>query len=99
MSRENVNPKGWGPPAWEFINAVVYSYPLKALPYDQIWMANFLNVLGDALPCEVCRSDYKSYLRSHPVQDYVGGRQEVAMWLAAYKSMTKAGVHKPFSGW
>lgn len=99
MNRDNVDPKVWGPPAWSFLTAVVTAYPLRALPNDQIWMADFLTVLGDALPCELCRFDYKTYIRQHPVRDYVGGRVEVATYLRNYQQRSKLGNHRPFTGW
>lgn len=99
MNRNNVDPRVWGPPAWSFLNAVVSSYPVKALPHEQLWMADFLTVLGDALPCEVCRFDYKSYLRQRPVRDFVDGRDGVATYLREYQQMSKMGKHRPFAGW
>lgn len=85
MDRPNVDPKSWGPVAWKFLEAVFMSYPTNPSIRDEIWMIDFLTVLGDALPCEKCRMNYKEYMRTHPVRKHVAGRASTVAWMDSYK--------------
>lgn len=83
--RLNMDPKVWGPPAWLFLDAVTQSFPVTAMLQDQLWMIDFLTALGDALPCERCRVNYKKWVQMNPIGNYVGGRQQVQNWIQTYK--------------
>ena len=84
-----MDPSSWGPPAWTFIAAIIQSYPVTASQQDQLWMIDFLTALGDALPCEKCRGNYKLFLYQNPIRIHVVGRQSVANWLNSYKQWSK----------
>ena len=85
MNRTDINPAAWGRPTWTFLDAVIASYPERALLQDKTWMIEFLAVLGDALPCAVCRRSYKTWMRLHPIQDHMDTKKDVNDWLMAYK--------------
>lgn len=84
-NRPNFNPKAWGPPAWVFLDTVLASYPVNAMVHDQLWMIDFLTVLGHALPCDRCRTNFNEFRRLYPIVNHVGGRAEVQRWLKSYK--------------
>lgn len=86
--REDLDPKTWGPPAWQFIDAVFKSFPLQGSLQEQLWMVDFLTVLGDALPCERCRLNYKTFLKMNPPT--TAGRVQVQSWMDAYKLWSKS---------
>lgn len=87
--RVDIDPKAWGTAGWAFLEAVAASYPKIATPYDQAWMTTFLIALGDALPCEKCRRNHKTFLRMYPISEYVGGRMLAMHWMASYKQWAK----------
>ena len=86
--RSDIDPKIWGPPAWLFIDSVFKSFPVSASIQDQKWMVDFLTVLGDALPCQQCRFNYKLFSVMNPPS--VAGRVQVEAWMDAYKKWSAA---------
>lgn len=87
--RVDIEPSVWGPSAWVFLDAVVNSFPAEASLSDQLWIADFLANLTDALPCEKCRSNYTLFLRRNPLPMNVIGREQVRTWLARYRNEHK----------
>jgi len=53
------DPNVWGPPAWEFIFAVIDQMPDGNPPEGYI---SFFHSFIDVLPCGVCRKHYRKYL-------------------------------------
>lgn len=90
--RDDINPKIWGPIAWNFLDYVVAGYPSSASIKDQEWMIRFLNVLGDSLPCTKCRGNYKEFISLYPVGNHVQTRQGVIKWLVSYRKWSAARV-------
>ena len=59
-----MDPDIWGPPAWEFIFAVIDQRPDGNPPDGYL---EFFHSLVDVLPCQVCRRHYRKYLLANPV--------------------------------
>lgn len=83
--RDNIDPKIWGPPGWEFLDAIVGGYPYQATNDEKRQMTAFLISLGNVLPCSTCRKNYTDFATAYPPSLHVSGRMEVAKWLNMYK--------------
>lgn len=84
-SRNNINPRHWGPPGWIFLFSIADGYPEIAGPQDKIKMMEFLASLGHLLPCAKCRRSYTEFALMYAPANYVRGRTQVRGWLQAYK--------------
>jgi hypothetical protein len=61
--RENLDPKFWGPNAWQFLQDCAVSVDDESYPsYQQL-----IALLPQVLPCENCRNHCDMYLRDHPL--------------------------------
>lgn len=87
--RDNIDPKIWGPPGWEFLNAVTGGYPYKADYEERKQMVAFLTSLGNVLPCSTCRQNYNEFLKAFPPSQHVSGRADVENWFKMYKNHKK----------
>ena len=60
--------KVWGPPTWFFLHSMAMAYPKKININDPVHEEikkntfNFLNSLGDVLPCPICGNSYSKYI-------------------------------------
>ncbi len=57
-----MDPKMWGPPAWEFIHTVALGYPSAPSHTDKTNYRNFYTNIGNILPCPVCQIHYNEFL-------------------------------------
>jgi len=64
-------PDQWGPHGWKFIHYVTMGYPDKPTKNDMIKYKNFLESIGDVLPCIICANHYKNHLIEHPIDKSV----------------------------
>jgi len=87
-SRQNVDPKIWGPHAWKFVESVFHSFPPHPMSewteedrqcIEQI--ANFFQSLSFILPCEICRQDYQEFLKTHPIEDSLDSSKSLWLWI------------------
>ena len=60
-------PDQWGPHGWKFIHYVTMGYPNKPTKNDMIKYKNFLESIGDVLPCIICANHYKDHLIENPI--------------------------------
>ena len=81
MQRDDISPKQWGPPAWEFLDLVAAGYPEVAMMDQQMAITIFLESLGFALPCERCRANFRRFAASKPP----GLAKGLRMWLGDLK--------------
>jgi hypothetical protein len=71
-----MDPEVWGPPAWDFIFAVIEQMPDGNPPDGYL---SFFHSFIDVLPCAVCRKHYRKYLLQHgPIP--VKSRDLTRMW-------------------
>jgi len=83
--RKNLNPKVWGPNAWKFIDNVIEGYPSEPTRVERLRMHDFLISLGELLPCEKCRVNFKDFQEKLPVIQHVKNKLTVRRWLKLYK--------------
>jgi len=83
--------KVWGPPAWVFLHAVTFGYPINPSEFDtknnqnigttKLHYKNFLTNTGNIFPCKYCRESYKSFLIDLPLTDLVlSNRDNLVKW-------------------
>ena len=88
-SRKNINPKKWGPPAWQFIDAIIAGYPAKPNKREINKMTDFMHSLSEILPCSSCRKNIYNFTTKYPPDKYSTSRIKVRKWFKLYKSQGK----------
>ena len=79
--RRNVNPKIWGPYAWQFLEDCADSVDEGSYgSYKRL-----IDLLPELLPCTRCRDHCKEYLHLHPLPPVEGLRD----WLAKFRQSIK----------
>ena len=92
------SPKVWGPRAWDFLNCIVFSYPVS--DPDQIKKQEtrqFFNNLGGVLPCEICGNDYKNFINKNPIDSHLENREDLSKWLYNIRTLIDNKLQVPFS--
>lgn len=62
-SPNGFNTKVWGPCMWTFLHTMAFNYPLHPTPQKQQQYFQFIQCLGNVLPCGTCRDNYNKNLR------------------------------------
>jgi len=75
--RQSFEPSIWGPKAWFFLETCIMAYPEKPTNEDKIYMKNFLLSLKFVIPCEKCRDNYSSHLKTYPLSDEVLSNRDI----------------------
>lgn len=87
--RKNLDPRVWGPNAWKFIDNVIEGYPNNPNNFQRLRMHDFLVSLGELLPCQKCRDNFKQFQKKLPVTQHVRNKLTVRRWLRLYKQHQK----------
>ena len=79
----------WGPPGWKFLHTVAHGYPELPDEFDHVCgnpagttesnYKNFFTLVGDTLPCGLCRESYKRFIFENPVR--ATSRDDLTRWL------------------
>jgi hypothetical protein len=78
----NINPLLWGPHLWKFMHYLTLSYPDNPDIAEQNKFRNFFMMIGQYLPCEKCRVNYKTNIQTLPLTDVVlSSRNNLIKWL------------------
>lgn len=78
----NINPTLWGPNLWKFMHYLTLSYPEQPTEYDVNKFKNFFMNIGEYLPCEKCRYNYKDHLQVLPLtENELSCRDNLILWL------------------
>lgn len=77
MTRRNVHPSVWGPPAWAFLRSSAEACDEES---QEAYRA-FFELLPQVLPCARCREHSRSYLREHPVDV-----KDLPAWLTRFEA-------------
>jgi FAD-linked sulfhydryl oxidase len=78
----NINPILWGPNLWNFMHYLTLSYPDQPTEYDINKFKNFFTTIGEYLPCEKCRNNYKDHLQELPLTiNELNSRDNLVLWL------------------
>ena len=78
----NINPLLWGPHLWKFMHYLTLSYPDNPNIDEQNKFKNFFMMIGQYLPCEKCRVNYKINIQTLPLTDSIlSSRNNLIKWL------------------
>lgn len=86
-----MDPKIWGPVAWETFFLFSRNYPEKINLNDKEHLKimksteRFYKSLKDLLPCMYCRESYKMYYAELDIKKYLSGRDKLTEWLYLLK--------------
>ena len=77
-----MRPEIWGPHAWMFLHSITLEYPENPTSEDKQNILNFINSLGNVLPCEKCKNNFKKHLDKIPLNEKVlSSKQGLVKWL------------------
>ena len=79
--RKNVDPKLWGPYAWQFLSDCALSVDEESYPNYKV----LIKLLPELLPCEKCRGHCREYLDTHPLPQFKG----IHAWLSDFRKHVK----------
>lgn len=87
----NINPKIWGPPAWDFLFYVAIAYPDNPTQENKDSIKQFLYSLEHILPCEKCRYNYNGHIKSIKMDDNIlNTRYDLLIWLVDVHNKIRA---------
>lgn len=78
----NINPQLWGNSGWEFMHWITLGYSSNPSYKEKTEMKNFFNTIGNILPCNSCRINFKKHLIKYPLNEKVLlNRTNLVTWL------------------
>ena len=78
----NISPILWGKHLWKYMHYLTLSYPDNPNFDEQQKIKNFFIMIGDYLPCEKCRINYKRHQNELPLTDEIlQSRDKLIFWL------------------
>ena len=93
----NINPVLWGHHLWKFMHYLTLSYPDNPSENDKFKYKNFFTIIGDYLPCEKCRVNYKeeTLTNKHPLtNDALSSRDNLVYWLYSLHNIVNNSLNK-----
>jgi hypothetical protein len=85
---QNINPKIWGPPMWDSLFYIAFSYPeINPSKIEKENIYNYLISIGEILPCENCRIHFRNNLKENPLTEQIlASRKNIILWLLSIKN-------------
>jgi hypothetical protein len=95
----DIDPKLWGPPAWQFLYYLVESYPINPSKDDKEKIVTFIVALANVLPCEKCRKNFKKDLVASPLTDNIlSSQSKFKKWIDDVRLGVKKSTEKTGCG-
>lgn len=86
----------WGPPCWETMHAITFTYPTDNPTRQQKHeMSQFFYALADVLPCYKCRTHFKAMLDEHSIENHLSSRDALTRWLVDRHNDVNRRLGKP----
>lgn len=85
----------WGPAAWTFLYASVFKFPDNPNAEQQEAAISFFRGLQTMLPCQECQTHFGEYQKEFPIEQNVGGRNQLSAWLLGLNNRVNVNVGKP----
>ena len=77
-----MKPDIWGPHAWIFLHSITLEYPDNPSDNDKINMTKFIKAVGDVLPCQKCKVNFKNHIDEFPLTDTIlESKKNLVKWL------------------
>ena len=68
MSGDGMLTSVWGPAAWHLLHTISFNYPINPTEENKKQYKEFVENLGNVLPCKYCRMNLKNNLKAHPIK-------------------------------
>lgn len=97
---QSIGPEIWGRSFWEFLDAIVATYPRenpsaeqRAATHDLLMSLRYL------LPCPTCRKHYQDFIDTHPLDAALSSRRSLMDFYFTLKKdiSARTGKNLPFS--
>jgi len=77
-----MNPIIWGKYGWFFLHSITLGYPSCPTKTEKTQFKNFFTNIGNVLPCDRCKINYKSHLKKFPLNDDIlSSKIKLIHWL------------------
>ncbi len=90
-----MSPAVWGPIFWTTMHIVSLGYSTNPTEEEKHAAAAFYNSLAHTIPCPICRSHYKMFLKQMPVENAVGSRDDLIHWVYTIHNKVNVQLGKP----
>ncbi len=78
----NISPDIWGPYGWKFLHYITLTYPKKPTQKDKENYKFFFQILGEILPCDKCKINYKKHISESPLSEKIlNSKYNLVVWL------------------
>ena len=74
-----MDPNVWGEKCWFFLHTISLNFPDNPSMQDKKAYINYLQSLGNVLPCSVCKKHYTDYIKKH--KPNVNSKSEFVRWV------------------
>jgi hypothetical protein len=71
----------WGPPAWDFLHSITFTYPENPSTKDKQRYKDFFEQLCYVLPCNDCCVHYQKELIGDSLDKALVSRETLSEWL------------------
>ena len=71
----------WGSSAWEYLHSITFNYPIKPTDIDKKKHLLYFKLVGELLPCNICRESYKLFTKYLHLKYYLADRNAITYWL------------------
>jgi Erv1 / Alr family len=90
-----IGPEVWGEPMWKTLHIVALSYPSNpdadtAEKYKQFFM-----LFRSVIPCQSCAQGYGEILNRHPIDEALGGPEDLFNWTVVVHNEVANKINKP----
>lgn len=89
------NPQVWGPPLWNFLHILSFSYPENPTLEEQQDMRNFFLSLHKVLCCKPCKFSFGEKLNRTEFNDALESRKNLKEWLLKIHNEVNKSNNKP----
>jgi len=76
-----MSPAVWGPIFWSTMHIVSLGYSSNPSEEEKAGAIAFYRSLTQVIPCPICKSHYKYFLETMPVESAVGSRHDLIHWV------------------
>lgn len=91
-----MKPELWGPHAWFLLHSISLEYPDTPTQQDKINMVNFINSLGNVLPCDKCKVNFQTHLQLRPLTDQdLSSKAAFVKWMVDIHNDVNKSNNKP----
>lgn len=90
-----MSPAVWGPIFWAMMHIVSLGYPSKPSEEDKAGAAAFFNSLATVIPCPICKTHYRAFLKQTPVEGVLDSRHTLIHWVFDLHNNVNTQLGKP----